>query len=105
VDAHSVHALPRRATATSLQGPEGLQRLSEQEAGVRELCYFLGRAAFAGPAVADVDFDDYRHERLEERLDERADLVMDYYDEVEDAYEDGFFYFYNPFVVYDIEDV
>ena len=42
------------------------------------MCYFLGRAAFAGPAVADVDFDDYRHERLEERLDERADLVMDY---------------------------
>jgi len=46
-------------------------------------------AAFAGPAMADVDFDDGRHERFEERLDERADLIEDYYDEVEDIYEDG----------------
>jgi hypothetical protein len=60
-------------------------------------------AAFAGPAMADVDFDDSRHERFEERLDERADLIEDYYDEVEDAYEDGFF-FYDPFVIYDIDD-
>ena len=58
-------------------------------------------AAFAGPAMADVDFDDGRHERFEER----ADLIDDYYDEVEDAYEDGVFYLYSPFVVYDIEDV
>jgi hypothetical protein len=41
--------------------------------------------------MADVDFDDGRHERFEERLDERADLIEDYYDEVEDAYEDGLF--------------
>lgn len=61
-------------------------------------------AAFAGPAMADVDFDDSRHKRFEERLDERADLVEDSYDELEDAYEDGFFY-YSPFVVYDIDDV
>ncbi len=61
-------------------------------------------AAFAGPAAADVDFDDGRHERFEERLEERADLVEDYYDEVEDAYEDGlFFYLYDPFVVYEID--
>ena len=62
-------------------------------------------AAFAGPAMADADFDDgSRHERFEERLEERADLVEDYYDEVEDAYEDGLFYFYSPFVVYEIDD-
>ena len=49
--------------------------------------------------------DDGRHERIEERIDERADRIEDYYDEVEDVYEDGSFYFYSPFVVYDIEDV
>jgi hypothetical protein len=61
-------------------------------------------AAFAGPAMADVDFDDSRNKKFEERLDERADLVEDSYDELEDTYEDGFFY-YSPFVVYDIDDV
>jgi hypothetical protein len=62
-------------------------------------------AAFAGPAMAGVDFDDGRHKRFEERLDERADLVEDSYDELEDAYdEDGIFY-HSPFVVYDIDDV
>ena len=60
--------------------------------------------AFAGPAMADVNFDGGRHERFEERLDERADLIEDYYDEVEHAYEDGLF-FYSPFVVYDIDGV
>jgi hypothetical protein len=60
-------------------------------------------AAFAGPAMAYVDFKDGKHERVDERLDEWADLVEDYYDEVEDAYEDGFF-LYSPFVVYDIDD-
>jgi len=29
-------------------------------------------AAFAGPAMADVDFDDSRNKKFEERLDERA---------------------------------
>ena len=33
-----------RASEGSLQGPEDLQRLSEQKAEVRELCYFLSRA-------------------------------------------------------------
>jgi hypothetical protein len=61
-------------------------------------------AAFAGPAMAGVDFDDGRHKRFEERLDERAYLVEDSYDELEDAYEDGIFY-HSPFVVYDIDDV
>lgn len=57
-----------------------------------------GMGTFAGPAMADVDFDDL----YEERLEERADIVEEYYDEVEDAYEDGFF-FYSPFVIYDID--
>ena len=61
------------------------------------------KAAFAGPAMADVDFEDGRHERVDEHLDERANLLEDYYDEVEVAYEDGFF-LYSPFVVYDIDD-
>ena len=61
-------------------------------------------AAFAGPVMADVDFDDSRNKKFEERLDERADLVEDSYDELEDAYEDGIFY-HSPFVVYDIDDV
>lgn len=62
--------------------------------------------AFAGPAMADdVNFDDSRHERFEERLEERADLIEDYYDEVEDAYEDGLFFYYDPFVVYDVDEV
>ena len=46
-------------------------------------------AAFAGPTMADVDFDDSRNKKFEERLDERADLVEDSYDELEDTYEEG----------------
>jgi hypothetical protein len=58
----------------------------------------VAMAAFAGPAMADVDFDDSRHERFEERLEERTDRINDFYDEVEDAYEDGV-------LLYDIDDI
>ena len=57
-------------------------------------------AAFAGPGMADVDFDD---DLYEERLEERADLFDEYYVEVEDAYENGLF-IYNPFFIYEIDD-
>ncbi len=72
----------------------------------------LAMVAFSVPAMADVDFDGGRHDdkredridRYEDRIDRYEDRVDEYYDAVEEVYEDGFFY-YNPFVVYDVDDI
>ena len=65
----------------------------------------LAMVAFSVPAMADVDFDGGRHDdKREDRIDRYEDRLDEYYDAVEEVYEDGFFY-YNPFVVYDVEDI
>jgi hypothetical protein len=55
-------------------------------------------AAFAGPAMADVDFRDGRHERFEERLDRYEDRVDEYNDALKEVYEDGV-------LLYDVDDL
>ncbi len=61
-------------------------------------------AAFAGPAMADVDFDDGRHERFEERLDKYEDRVDEYNDALEEVYEDGIL-LYDVDYIDDLDDV
>lgn len=85
--------------------PPGIAKDTQEVVKMRRIRLVVAVAAmmvamlsFSVPAMADVDFDDDWYE-------ERAELVEEYYDELGDAHEDGFFYSYSPFVVYDIEDV